>query len=105
MTAWMLCVITHIRKDIFKNAQNNHHIQVNTVINILFVRSTEKQLHETLNRFWSDYTRFNNKNDHFDSNEFIWDSKNIHYGNIYLWHQKYYLPPTEVLGFVACRVT
>ena len=23
----MLCVITYIREDVFKNAQNNHHIQ------------------------------------------------------------------------------
>ena len=32
VTGWMLCVILHIRGDIFKNAQNNHYIQVNTVI-------------------------------------------------------------------------
>ena len=32
LTGWMLCVIPHIREDIFKNAQNKHHIQVNNVI-------------------------------------------------------------------------
>ena len=32
VTGWMLCVIPHIREDIFKNAQNKHHIQVNNVI-------------------------------------------------------------------------
>ena len=46
----MLCVIPHIREDLFKNAQNNHHIQVNTVINSLFARPTEKYLHEILIR-------------------------------------------------------
>ena len=32
----MLCVIPHIRGDVFKNAQNKHHIQVNNVM-LLFV--------------------------------------------------------------------
>ena len=32
VTSWMLCVIPHIREDVFKNAQNKHHIQVNNVI-------------------------------------------------------------------------
>ena len=37
VTGWMLCVITHIRENVFKNEQNNHHIQVNTVIKICFL--------------------------------------------------------------------
>ena len=41
-TGWMLCVITHIGEDVFKDAQNHHHIQVNTVIKSLFDGSTEK---------------------------------------------------------------
>ena len=51
VTSWMLCIIPHIREDLFKNAQNNHHIQVNTVIKSLFAGSTEKELHETLDTF------------------------------------------------------
>ena len=101
----MLCVIPHIREDVFKNAQNNHHIQVNNDIKSFFARSNEKELHENLDTLWSEYINFNNKNDHFDSNEFIWNIKDISDGNINLWHQKYSLPPPKVLGFVACRVT
>ena len=37
-TGWMLCVIPHIREDVFKNAHNKHHIQVNNVIKTLFAR-------------------------------------------------------------------
>ena len=44
-------------------------------------------------------------NDPFDSNEFIWNSKNISDGNSHILHQKYSLPSTKVIGFVACRVT
>ena len=38
-------------------------------------------------------------------NIFIWNSKDITDGNSHLWHQKYSLPSTKFLGFVACRVT
>ena len=68
VTSWMLCVILHIMEYFFKNAQNNHHIQVNTVIKSLFSGSTEKELHETLDTFWSEHTNFNHNNDRFDSN-------------------------------------
>ena len=42
INCWMLFVITHIREDVFNNAQNKHHIQVNNVIKALFSGSTEK---------------------------------------------------------------
>ena len=97
--------IPHIREDVFRNAQNNQHIQVNNVIKSLFVGSTGKELHETLAMFWSEYTNFNHKNYPFDSNKFIWNSKNIRDGNSHLWHHKHSLMSTKVLGFVACKVT
>ena len=105
VTGRMLCVIPHIREEVFKNAQNKHNIQVNNVIRNLFAGSTEKELHGTLDTFWSEYNSFNHKNDPFDSNEFIWNGKYITDGNIHIWHHKYSLPSTKVLGFVACRVT
>ena len=48
--------------------------------------------------------KFNHKNDPFDINEFIWNSKDIIDGDSHVWHQNYSLPSTKVLGFVACRV-
>ena len=42
VTGWMLCVIPHIGEYVFKNAQINHHIQVNNVTKTLFSGSTEK---------------------------------------------------------------
>ena len=81
VTCWMLCVIPHIREDVFKNAQNKHHIQVNNVIKDLFAESTEKELHGTLDTFCSKYKNFNQNIDPFDSNDFIWNSKDISDGN------------------------
>ena len=55
--------------------------------------------------FWTEYTEFDNKNGSFDADKFIWKIKDIRDGNSHLWHQKYSLPCTKVLGFIACRVT
>ena len=54
---------------------------------------------------WAECTDFDNKNGSFDEDECIWKIKNIRDGNSHLWHQKYSLPFTKVLGFNACRVT
>ena len=74
------------------------------MIRTLYDGLNDKELNETHDTFGSEYTKFNHKNDAFDSNEFIWRSKDISDGNSHLWHQKYYLPSTKVLGFVDCRV-
>ena len=86
----MLCVIPHIRE--YSNRKYN--IKVNTVIKTLFAGLSEKYLHETLDTFWSENTKFNHNNDPFDSDKFIWSSKDIHDVNIHLWHHKYSLPFT-----------
>ena len=97
VTGWMLCVIPHIRKDVFKSSNINHMIQVNTVIKNLFAGQSEKQLNETLDTFWIEYIKSNHNNDPFDSDEFIWIIKDISDGNSHLWHQKESLPYTKVL--------
>ena len=37
VTGWMLCVVSLIREDVFKNLNINHMIQVNTVIKTSFL--------------------------------------------------------------------
>ena len=101
----MLCVIPHIRKDAKYHSDRNHRKQVSNVIKRLFYGSSEEEMNVTLDMFWSEYTAFDNKVGSYDSYEFILKSKDISDGNSHLWHQKYPLPFTKVLGFVACRVT
>ena len=57
---------------------------MNNVIKTLFAGSTEKDSHETIYTFWIKYKNFNQNNDTFDSNEFIWKSKDISDGNSHL---------------------
>ena len=80
----MVCVIPHIREDVFKNEKNKHHIQGNNVIKTLFAGSNEKESHGSLDAFWSKYTLSNHKNDPFERNEFICNIKYINDGNSHL---------------------
>ena len=59
----------------------------------------------TQNMFWTEYTEFDNKMGSFYADKCLRKSKDIRDGNSYLLHQKYPLPCTKVLIFVACRVT
>ena len=59
----------------------------------------------TLYLFQTEYTAFDNNIGSYDTDEFKWKIKDISDGNSHLWHQKYALPFTKVLGFVACRFT
>ena len=101
----MLCVIPHIRKDTKYHSDSDNSRQVNNVIKTLFSGASEEEMAVTLDIFWIEYTDFDNKIGSFDADEFIWKSKDIKDGNIHLWHQKYSLHFTKVIGFFACRVT
>ena len=105
VTGWMLCVIPRIIKYTKDHSDSDHRKQVNNAINKLFHGLPEDEMDVTQEIFCTEYTDFNNKNSSFDGDEFIWKTKDIRDGNSYSWHQKYSLPCTKVLCFVACRVT
>ena len=101
----MLCVIPNIHKDEKGHSDSDHKKQVNNVIKTLFHGAYEDEMSVTQDMFWTEYTEFDKNIGSFDTDEFIWKRKDIKDGNSHLWHQKYSLPCTKVLGFVACRVT
>ena len=101
----MLCVILHIHKDAKYHSDSENSKQVNNVINTLFSGASEEEMNVTLDFFWNEYTTFENKVVSYDANEFILKRKDISDGNSHLWHKKYSLPFTKVIGFFACRVT
>ena len=71
----------------------------------MFHGLSEDKMSVTQDIFCTEYTDFDDNNGSFDGGEFIWKSKDIRDGKSHLWHQKYSLTCTKVLGFVACRVT
>ena len=59
---------------------------------------------EIVDRFWTEFADFCNRRGAFGATE-QWDGRHVRAGSSHLWHEKYSLPWTKVLGFVACRVT
>ena len=63
-----------------------------------------KDIEEIVDLFWDEFKTFVKKTKPFD-NVARWNVSNAIKGESHLWHEKYTLPYTSVLGFVACRVT
>ena len=101
----MLCVIPHINENKLLNANEEHMKKANFFIKTLFCWISDDEMNDTFDTFWSDYTEFNYNNGPFDDDYFICSNKDILEGNSHIQYQKYSLPCTNVLGFVACRVT
>ena len=86
-------------------SHHGHRKPVKNVINTLFSGASEEEMAVTLDLFCTEYTAFYQMIGSYNADEFIWNSKDISDRNSHLWHQKYSLPFTTVLGFVACIVT
>jgi hypothetical protein len=61
-------------------------------------------LPDIINTFWNEFKVFQNLTHPYHEPS-RWATYDATKGNSYLWHEKYSIPYTSVLGFVACRVT
>jgi hypothetical protein len=59
---------------------------------------------DTCDTFWTKWSDFGNKLDAFSSKR-MWNSEPAVQGKSYVFHERYSLKVTTVLGYVACRVT
>jgi len=114
--AWSLSVMPEVREDVVQRLDGPRRLMVEDVVRRLHVfpcpnpgKTTEGKLVADLDPdtivdiFWDEFLAFQKKNKPFD-NEGRWNSTNAIKGDSFLWHEKYSLPYTAVLGFVACRV-
>ncbi|KAL7549682.1 hypothetical protein ACHAWF_012951, partial [Thalassiosira exigua] len=63
-----------------------------------------KENYDIVDIFWTEFQKFQDKVAPFDANGrwMVFLARN---GESCLWHEKYSLPCTQVLGYVACRTT
>ncbi|KAL7529291.1 hypothetical protein ACHAWF_002927 [Thalassiosira exigua] len=65
-----------------------------------------KKPYEIVDIFWTEFQKFQDKVAPFDFDaKGRWMMPSTRSGESCLWHEKYSLPYTQVLGFVACRPT
>ena len=115
VTAWALCVMEDVREDVsqrLNNAGGKYRDAIEKVVSRLHqlpcanthpdvLKMTEGEI---IDVFWNEFKAFHNKTEPFHQPA-RWSTSDVLNGQSHLWHEKYSLPYTRVLGYVACRVT
>lgn len=112
IAGWALSVAPEVRQHASSNMTAEHRDAIERVVRRLHTvpcpnkdpKVVGKDIEEVIDLFWDEFTCFEKKTKPFD-NIARWNTSNALQGKSYLWHEKYSLPYTSVLGFVACRVT
>ena len=73
--------------------------QVNIFIKELFHGILDDGTNDTLDKFLSEYSAFNHKNCPFHGDKLICSRKDTHDCYSQIWHQKYSLTFSKVIGF------
>jgi len=102
---WTLCVMEDIQKDVMEQLTGSHHDAIEKVVSRLHVPPcpnynpavSAMSSHEIVETFWNEFKAFQNRtNPYHDARRSA--SYDVMIGNSYLWHEKYSLPYTTVLG-------
>ena len=101
---WMLCVKEEVMDDVRERMTGEHRDAAERVITKLFAHDVDVDINEKIDTFWNEHKDFCNKSGVFKKMN-RWNVQDVKRGKSHLWHEKYSLPYTDVLGFVACRVT
>lgn len=117
ITAWALCVLPQVRADVKERMIGEHNTAIESIVKKLHVPPcpnkavapdgtpvSEMTLDAIVDLCWDEFKAFQKQTKPFD-NVARWNSAHALAGLSHLWHEKYSLPYTAILGFVACRVT
>lgn len=112
IVGWALCVMEDIQKDVMEQLTGAHPDAIEKVISCLHVHPcpnynpavSAMSSHEMVDTLWNEFKAIQNRtNPYHDASR--WASYDVIIGNLYLWHEKYSLTYTTVLGYMAYRVT
>ena len=111
ITAWALCVMKEIREDVAQRFIGAHRDAIEEVVKRLHmppclnkrVNLLEMTSADIVDTFWNEFKAFQTCDEPFHHTS-RWATQDVSSGRSHLWHEKYSLDYTKVLGFVACRV-
>ena len=112
IAGWALCVMTEVRQDVNARMNGSHREAIERVVERLHlppcpnkrVNINDMSPADIVDRFWGEFKDFKNQTGPY-SKAGRWLTDDVRKGRSHLWHEKYSLGYTDVLGFVACRVT
>jgi hypothetical protein len=99
---WYLCIVPEVMDDVRVNETIDHGDAVERVIKQRCHDSTD--VSDTCDTFWTEWRNFSNKLDEFSSKS-KWNSAPAVSGKSYVFHERYSLKVSTVLGYVVCCVT
>ena len=112
IAGWALCVTPEVMADVKARMCGSHRDAIERVVERLHVapcpnnRVDLAKMSPSLivDKFWDEYDEFTEKTGPF-AKQGKWKANDVASGKSFAWHKKYSLHSTQVLGFVACRVT
>ena len=90
-----------VRKDVATRLTGTHRDAIPNTHPLDIARMTPTDIIDT---FWNEFKSFQQCTHPF-AEPSRWTTVDVTQGNLFLWHEKYSLPYTIVLGFVGCHVT
>jgi hypothetical protein len=101
-----------VRTDVRNRLTGEHHDAIEKVVTRLHVPpcpnpnpTVQTMLpHKIIDTFWNEFKAFQNRTQPYHEMS-GWASSDYITGKSFLWHEKYSLPYTFVLGFVGCHIT
>ncbi len=111
IAGWSLSILPEIRDDVRLNLDGDKRIAIERVIAKLHVapnpnsKVANDEIDVIIDTFWKEFSDFQNKTGVYGLRPGRFLLPDAINGNSHLWHELYSLPYTNVLGFVACRVT
>ena len=112
IAAWALCVMPEVRKDVAARLTGTHRDAIEEVVRRLHLTPcpnthpniSRMTIADIIDTFWNEFKSFQQCTHPF-AEPSRWATVDVTQGNSFLWHEKYSLPYTIVLGFVGCHVT
>jgi hypothetical protein len=104
IAAWVLCVMPEVIQDVASRFTGKHQDAVDRVIEKMYSYNELADIGKIKDDFWTEHKTFINKTYPFDKPS-RWLTGDVMKGRSHLWHDKYSLNCTEVLGHVAVRTT
>ncbi len=112
IAGWALCVMEDVQKDVAQRLTGTHRDAIEKVVIRLHgppcpntnPAVSSMSMPEIVDTFCNEFNAFKNCTHPYNVPS-RWASADVTKGHSYLWHEKYSIPYTSALGFVACRIT
>ncbi len=112
IAGWALCIMEDVQQDVQERLMGTHRDAIEKVVSQLHMPPCPNTnpavssmfLQDIIDTFWNEFKAFQNCT-HPYLEPSHWATYDATQGNYFLWHEKYSILYTSVLGFVACHVT